>query len=286
MPALRLLPILLFAAASLLALKTIGILAGSGYTLGGGTIAVTERGGTELGAREAIPRAIEIAEADGSAPSTAREKRSWAQEVLGFPEITGSVSSAGKPPAGEAAKTPTSAPSGPGEAGAGTRPREAPIALENRPASAPGEAAVLERLGACRQELEARGRELEIREGLLKAAEQRLEARMEELKGLEAQNETAGQRKNEADAARVKGLVTMYENMKAKDAARIFDRLEMRILLELATQINPRRMADILAAMTPEAAERLTGELASRGTAGAKPPAVSDLPKIEGRPRS
>ena len=77
----------------------------------------------------------------------------------------------------------------------------------------------------------------------------------------------------------------MYENMKAKDAAKIFDRLDMQVLVEVATQINPRRMSDILAQMTPEAAERLTVELAarSRGKDEAKT-APADLPKIEGKP--
>ena len=63
----------------------------------------------------------------------------------------------------------------------------------------------------------------------------------------------------------------MYENMKAKDAARIFDRLDMRILLEVATQINPRRMSDILAQMSPEAAERLTVELAAAPRTSRRP---------------
>jgi flagellar motility protein MotE (MotC chaperone) len=77
----------------------------------------------------------------------------------------------------------------------------------------------------------------------------------------------------------------MYESMKAKEAARIFDRLDLRILVEVATLMNPRRLSDILAQMTPQAAERLTVELATRSNnTPEKPPAVSDLPKIEGRP--
>jgi flagellar motility protein MotE (MotC chaperone) len=72
----------------------------------------------------------------------------------------------------------------------------------------------------------------------------------------------------------------MYENMKAKDAARIFDRLDMRVLVEVANKINPRRMADILSQMSAEAAERLTIELASR----AKDKPAAELPKISGRP--
>ena len=79
----------------------------------------------------------------------------------------------------------------------------------------------------------------------------------------------------------------MYENMKAKDAAKIFDRLDLRILVEVANAMNPRRMSDILGLMTPEAAERLTVELANRSGAieqGAA--AAPELPKIEGRPKS
>jgi len=63
-------------------------------------------------------------------------------------------------------------------------------------------------------------------------------------------------------------------------AAKIFDRLDMRVLIEVASQINPRRMSDIMAQMTPEAAERLTIELANRAKESGP---GSDLPKIEGR---
>ena len=79
----------------------------------------------------------------------------------------------------------------------------------------------------------------------------------------------------------------MYENMKAKDAAKIFDRLDTHVLLDVSSQINPRRMSDILAQMAPEAAEKLTVELANRSNTGAEKTPVADpatLPKIEGKP--
>ena len=56
----------------------------------------------------------------------------------------------------------------------------------------------------------------------------------------------------------------MYETMKPKEAAKIFDRLDIKVLLEVASQIKPQRMSEIMAQMTPEAAERLTVELAAR----------------------
>jgi flagellar motility protein MotE (MotC chaperone) len=75
----------------------------------------------------------------------------------------------------------------------------------------------------------------------------------------------------------------MYENMKAKDAAKIFDRLEMRVLIDVVSLINPRRMSDIMAQMQPEMAERLTVELANRASGTESVPLPVELPKIEGR---
>ena len=142
---------------------------------------------------------------------------------------------------------------------------------------------MLESLQARRQEIEARAREIDIRENLIKSAEKRIEGRIEEMKAAESRIGAANQQKNDADAARLKGLVTMYENMKPKDAAKVFDRLEISVLFELASQIAPRKMSDIMGQMQPEAAERLTVEMARR--AGADKTLASDLPKIEGRPQ-
>ena len=74
----------------------------------------------------------------------------------------------------------------------------------------------------------------------------------------------------------------MYENMKAKDAAKIFDRLDINLATEVAKLIPPRRMSEILAQMSPDTAQRLTVELASRNREGQ--PKAPELPKIEGKP--
>ena len=155
--------------------------------------------------------------------------------------------------------------------------------IPNRPQQvSASERAILERLQARRQELETRAREIEIRESLLKSAEKRIESKVEELKATEARISTASGMKNEADAARFKGIVTMYEGMKPKDAAKVFDRLEMSVLYEIASQIAPRKMSDILGLMQPEAAEKLTVELARRA-GNDKAGQTAELPKIEGK---
>ena len=207
-------------------------------------------------------------------------KRSWAQDAFNFPtgradpgDITGSVDAKKEePPKPEA---PAAEPPRPPD-GLVTLPPEgqAPVSASER--------AILERLQSRRQELEARAREIDIRESLLKAAEKKTESRVEELKGVESRIATATEQKTEADAARFKGIITMYESMKPKDAAKVFDRLEMSVLYQIASQIAPRKMSDILGLMSPEAAERLTTEMARR--AGSDQSAsAAELPKIEGK---
>jgi flagellar motility protein MotE (MotC chaperone) len=134
-----------------------------------------------------------------------------------------------------------------------------------------------------RLELEKRVRELDIREGLIAAAEKRVDSKLAAIKEGEAQLATAAQKKDEAEAARFEGLVTMYETMKPRDAAKIFDRLEVGVLIEMASLINPRSMSEILAQMSAERAEQLTVELANRAQSSPKSGA-GGLPKIEGRP--
>jgi len=204
--------------------------------------------------------------------------RSWAQETLNFPgskidpaDVTGSTPK----PKEEAAKPAVPAPEVAKPDGVVVYPEQ------TQPVSA-SERAILERLQSRRQELEARAREIDIRENLLKAAEKRIESRVEEMKAVESRITTATGQKAETDAARFKGIITMYEGMKPKDAAKVFDRLEMSVLFEIASQIAPRKMSDILGLMAPEAAERLTIEMARRAGSD-KSAAVVELPKIEGK---
>lgn len=54
-------------------------------------------------------------------------------------------------------------------------------------------------------------------------------------------------------------LISLYEGMKPKAAAAVFDKLETGTLLELVGHMNPRKLAPIIAAMDPDKASRITG---------------------------
>jgi flagellar motility protein MotE (MotC chaperone) len=154
------------------------------------------------------------------------------------------------------------------------RDRANMINTGERPASA-SERAMLERLGERRDELEGRVRELEMREKLLETVEKKVDGRVDELKQIEGKLAEANDKKSPAEAQGLKSLVVMYENMKPKEAARIFDRLSIDVLLPVVQQMNPRKMSEVLAAMSPEAAEKLTVAIASRATGAAQGRAVA-----------
>jgi flagellar motility protein MotE (MotC chaperone) len=215
-----------------------------------------------------------------------QSKPSWAQDNLNFPggkdvsrlpkddnDITGSVHGA-----------PTEKKEEPKPEAPDTKPDGMVLHPEenNQPVSA-SERAILERLQARRQEIEARQREIDIRESLLKEAEKRIQTKVDQMKSFEAKAQAEKDQKADADNARFKGIVTMYEGMKPKDAAKVFDRLEMPVLIEIASQIAPRKMSDIMGQMQPDSAERLTVELARRATGQRAPDPATELPKIEGK---
>jgi flagellar motility protein MotE (MotC chaperone) len=265
---LRLIPVVLFATVCLLALKVLGIVVDGSYTLG--------EFDYRPGASDLLDKNKSLADrAARSEGTSARAKTSWAAEMFNFPDVTGSIG-ADKPVAKSAEKSPPKPVASPPE----TVPAKG-LPLDAPPVP-PGERAMLERLQERRLELDARARELEIRENLLKTAEKQLELKIGELKDAEARAKGAAAQKDEAEAAKFKNLVGMYESMKAKDAAKILDRIELRVLIDVATQINPRRMSDILAQMQPQTAEKLTVELARRAT-NTDRGSPDDLPKIEGR---
>lgn len=126
------------------------------------------------------------------------------------------------------------------------------------------EVALLQKLSGRREQLEAQARKLDTRESLLNAAEKRLDERIGRLKEIEASIGALIERFDKQEEDRLTKLVQVYQSMKPKSAAAIFDQLDMEILLAVAKRMDEAKMAEILGKMTPEAAKRLTIEMASQ----------------------
>lgn len=123
---------------------------------------------------------------------------------------------------------------------------------------------ILEQLSSRRQELDAREKKLAAREALMTAAEKQVDTKVGELTKLKSEIEQLlGTQKKEEDA-RINSLVKIYESMKAKDAAAIFNTLDMDILLQVVSRMKEAKSSPIIAAMATERAKDLTVRLAEQ----------------------
>lgn len=145
---------------------------------------------------------------------------------------------------------------------------------------------LLERLAARRAELESFEQELSVRAALVDAAERRVEERASTLESLEAQIAALVDERKRLEEEQFASIVSMFQTMKPKDAALIFDDLEIDVLVRVAKLMSPRKLAPVLAEMKTPRAQELTVRLASE-TSGAPeqiPSAdLASLPQIVGQ---
>jgi flagellar motility protein MotE (MotC chaperone) len=139
-------------------------------------------------------------------------------------------------------------------------------APDTPPPVSDSERALLQDLRQRRQELDTRAVSLAARESVLVATEQKLSARVVELQGLQRKLEGLDAAQKQKEEAGWQGLVKLYESMKPKDAATIFNDLPMSVLLQLMDRMKDAKAAMVMAAMTPDKARDVTADLARMRT--------------------
>jgi flagellar motility protein MotE (MotC chaperone) len=144
-----------------------------------------------------------------------------------------------------------------------------PVATPNVDNAMPisdGERIVLLELRQRREQLDAREAAVIERESLLTATGQKLSARVAELQALQKKLEALDAMRQERDNASWQGLVKLYEAMKPRDAATIFNELDMVVLLQVVDRMKEAKAAPVLAAMQPDKARDVTAQLARMRT--------------------
>lgn len=168
----------------------------------------------------------------------------------------------GVSPAQAAEAAPSSVPPSSEQAPAAPPPA---AEAEGRPAPPPAvDPDTLEALAARRAELEKRAREIRDREATLAAVQKRLDQRLAEVRAIESKIEAVAQQREAEEDARLKSLVKIYETMKPKDAARVFEQLELPVLLKVVERMKEAKTAPILAAMEPSKAKAVTVAIAAK----------------------
>lgn len=257
MKSIRLIPIVVFAAAALFVLKGIGLVTQGGYVL--------------VGTQSTLAQSAPVTDTTGNAPKLTEADASAADRAS---EALFSDTGSGPDAQTMQDAVPVS------QNGADEK-----IELSSTKGAGSTEQAVLERLSARRAELDLLESQLNERLALVQAAEARLSEKISGLAALEARISALVEEKKGLDNAQFVGLVGMYETMKPKDAAAIFDQLSMDVLLRVATSMNPRKMAPVLAAMNTARAQELTVRMAAQEAEPSLDAPIDDfssLPQIVG----
>lgn len=138
---------------------------------------------------------------------------------------------------------------------------------------------VLEKLAERREKLDSWEKEIALREKVLEATEARIDQKMVEMEALNKKLEESLTAYRQEEDTKIKSLVKIYESMKPKEAAKIFEELDMNILLLVVDRMSERRVAPILANMSARKAKEVTEELAEQRKLGGT--AASDVPGTE-----
>lgn len=135
----------------------------------------------------------------------------------------------------------------------------------------PADIEVLQNLSKRRKDLDARDKALQQREALLLAAEKQLDQKLQELTKIRGELKALLDQQSEQQKQRMSKLVKIYEGMKPKEAARIFDAMDMDVLLAVISQMSDRKTAPIMAAMDGDRAREITRKLMEQ-------PRLPDIP--------
>lgn len=180
----------------------------------------------------------------------------------------------GVPPGGgqgAAAQRPVAEPDAAGIARGGVQAAARTEELPDDPALlSRAEIDLLQKLADRREQLDKWAQELDMREGLLKAAEQRIDRKVSELRTIQTKLQGMLRQYDKEQEDKLKSLVKIYETMKPKDAARIFMALDMNVLLDVIERMREAKASAIMADMDPQKAKDVTSELAARRKMGAE----------------
>jgi flagellar motility protein MotE (MotC chaperone) len=126
------------------------------------------------------------------------------------------------------------------------------------------EVKVLQSLSKRREQLDQRERDLVQREKLLQAAEKKVDEKVAELSKLRGELDTLLDNQQKVETESIAQLVKIYESMKPKDAANIFNDMDFDVLLNIIDKMSERKVAPVMAAMDPDRARDISRRLAEQ----------------------
>jgi len=267
----RLLPILMFALAGTITIKVGAVWNAIDVSIGRESLAQAQPQPVQPtpAAQPAAPAADAPASSGQASTTPPAQDQAGAAAPTPQPAAAPPAQQAATPPVAPAAQETPAASGAPATPETPAADASAETAVKDNPVPDPfdytdEEVDVLQQLAKRREELDLRARQLDEREALIQAAERRMEQKMAELRVLQATVEDLLKSRSDQEEEELKSLVKMYENMKPKAAAKVFEEMDMDVLLDVVDRMSERKVAPILALVTPTRAKEITFELAQR----------------------
>lgn len=192
-----------------------------------------------------------------------KHERPWAKDLKGDAESSSPDASPAPAPALAALPMTPAAP-----------PADAAL-----PAASCTDPALRAAIAEQKADVSARTRHLGEAEAVLAAAETRATAQIQKLSAIKRDVEALMQQRSNLQQEDLKRMVTIYETMKPRDAARIFNDLETDIIIDVLDRMAERRSAPIIAELEDGKAREVTRlVLQRRALPGDRPPPPAPLP--------
>jgi flagellar motility protein MotE (MotC chaperone) len=126
----------------------------------------------------------------------------------------------------------------------------------------PEEVQILQRLRGRNQDIDELSKDLDLRQKILESIKNDIENKITQLEKLNTQIEDV--HVSQGQGSNYTKLVRIYEGMKPKEAAKIFNELQLSVMIGVAQQMKENKLAPIVAEMQPDKARDLTMALATR----------------------
>ncbi|MBP0447463.1 hypothetical protein J8J14_22130 [Roseomonas sp. SSH11] len=110
--------------------------------------------------------------------------------------------------------------------------------------------------------MDEREQSIAAREAVLAATEKRLQARIDSLADLQRRIDANERAAKARDEAHWNSLARLYEAMRPREAAAVFNELELSMLAQIVNRMREQKAATVFGAMEPERVRALTEELA------------------------
>lgn len=129
------------------------------------------------------------------------------------------------------------------------------------PVFSDSEIAILQELAERREALDIKSKEIDKRAVQLKVAEEEIDRKINQLKEYEQRLGKLINQYSKREQENINSLVKLYSSMKPKDAARIFNTMNLDISTAILKGMKPSSSSAILSQMDSEKAQAITAEL-------------------------